>query len=319
MKRSLSVVEPLTAERLFQRVFQGLYPPNADLAKIRATDANPANNPAILAGLVETAQLFAKLAPEALDAPDLVLDLSDASVHRLAPLLTLERRAKLLESALDEQPGKRSKPPLLAHFVLHGAIYVGACVVRNHGGTWLVRSPLWESLVELQSRAGVAHIAPFAWWLRALSDDEIGRATLLDRYRTHVETPTFDPESLPVIAPADRRLPRLEKVRYDLFYKYLKAHLPELKDVGADFPSPERFEEMGFRWLEPRLVGDGRILVLFGPTRAGVTALFLSKSGFLKQHYYENAGPTPRLEVDGDRLRFVLDDTQIHETLYWGG
>lgn len=311
MKRSLDVLEPMTAERLFKKVFQGLYPPNADLAKIRATDANPSNNPQILAGLDETAALFAKLAPEALAAPELVLDLSDASIHKLAPLLTLERRAKLLES-------KGAAPPLLAHVVIHGAVYVGACIVKNHGGRWLVRSPLWETLVELESRAGVAHIAPFAWWLRALSDEEIGRSTLLDRYRTHVETPTFDPTSLAVIAPPDRRLPRLEKVRYDLFYKYLKAHLPELKDVGADFPSPERFEELGFRWLEPHLVGDGRILVIFGPTRTGAAALFLSKSGFLKQHYYETSERAPRLEIDGERLRFVLG-ADVHETFFWGG
>jgi hypothetical protein len=311
VKRSLDVLEPLTAERLFKKVFQGLYPPNVDLAKIRATDANPSNNPQILAGLDETAALFARLAPEALGAPDLVLDTSDASIHKLAPLLTLDRRAKLLEQ-------KGAGPPLLAHFVIHGAVYVGACIVKNHGGKWLVRSPLWETLVELESRAGVAHIAPFAWWLRALSDEEIGRSTLLDRYRTHVETPTFDPSTLAVIAPADRRLPRLEKVRYDLLYKYLKAHLPEVKDVGKDFPSPERFDELGFAWIEPKLVGDGRVLVLFGPTRTGVAAIFLSKTGFLKQHYYESEAKSPRLEVEGDRLRFVLGD-DVHETFFWGG
>lgn len=314
MKRSLGVLEPMTAERLFQKIFQGLYPPNADLAKIRSTDANPSNNPQILAGLDETAALFARLAPEALDAPDLVLDRSDASIHRLAPLLTLERRAKLLERRSEND----AAPPLLAHFVIHGAVYVGACIVKNHGGKWLVRSPLWETMVELSSRAGVAHIAPFAWWLRALSDAEIGRSTLVERYRTHVETPTFDPETLPVIAPADRRLPRLEKVRYDVLYKYLKAHLPEMKDLGADFPSPARFEEMAFRWLEPRLLGGGRVLLLFGPTRAGATALFLGKDGFLKQHYYESKAPSPRVEVEGERVRFVLGD-DVHETFFWGG
>jgi hypothetical protein len=310
--RKLEIMEPLTAERLFEKVFLPLYPPQADLAKLRSADANPANNPAILAGLVETADLFARLAPEALDAPDLALDFSDASIHRLAPLLTLDRRAKLMER-------KGAAPPLLAHFTIHGAVYVGACVVRNHSGKWLVRSPLWETMVELTSRAGTAHIAPFAWWLRAWSDEEIGRSTLLDRYRTHVETPTFDPATLEPIAPADRRLPRLEKVRYDLLYKYLKAHLPEVKDVGADFPSPERFEEMGFRWLEPRLVGEGRVLVLFGPTKTGVAALFLTKQGFSKQHYYEGFSTDPRLEVEGDRLRFVLGPEEVHETFYWGG
>src|SRR5258708_24777626 len=171
-------------------------------------------------------------------------------------------------------------PPLLTHFVIHGTIYLGACIVKNHGASWLVRNPLWESRVRLESRAGTAEISPFAWWLKSLSDEEIGKATLLDRYRTHVEVPTFDPSTLAVIAPPDRRLPRLERVRYDLFYKYLKAHMPELSDVGDDFPSPERFAELGFRWLEFVLVGEGRVLIVHGPTEHGIAALFLSKKGF---------------------------------------
>ena len=45
------------------------------------------------------------------------------------------------------------------------------------------------------------------WWLKALSDEEIARPSLGDRYRTHVEVPTFDAASLPVIAPPERRVP----------------------------------------------------------------------------------------------------------------
>jgi len=317
--RSLPILkEPqkVTAERLFRGVFEPLYPRGADLAELRATDANPAGNPSILAALDETARVFATLAPRALSAPSLILDFSDASVHRLAPLLTAEVRERMLEKRGDE-------PPLLTHFVIHGAVYVGACIVKNHGGAWLVRNPLWETRVRLESRAGTAEISPFSWWLKSFSDDEIGKATLLDRYRTHVEVPTFDPASLAVIAPSDRRLPRLEKVAYDLFYKYLKAHLPELKDVGDDFPSPARFAELGFRWLEMRLVGDGRILVVHGPTATGIAALFLSKQGFLKQQYYATSPKAShRLEVDGELLRFVIDDEgreATHETFFWGG
>jgi hypothetical protein len=312
----------LDAEGLFRAVFEPLYPLGADLAAIRATDANPARNPQIAAQLDETVRVFAKLAPAARGAPARARARSDASVHRLAPLLTLETREQLL-AARDERG-----TPLLAQVVIHGAIYVGACIVARHGGEWLARSPLWESLVRLESRAGVAEISPFSWWLRSLSDDEIGRSTLLERYRIHVELPTFDPESLEPIAEGERRIPRLEKVRYDLLYKLLKAHLPELRDVGADFPSPERFDELGFRWLGFELVGGGRVLVVHGPTARGVVAMFLSKQGFLKQHYYERDGLVGhRVESRGDRVRVVLEHRtadggsgeDVHETFFWGG
>jgi hypothetical protein len=315
----------LTAEKLFRALFEPLYPRGTDLGVLRKTDANPGKNSAIFAALHETAEVFAKLAPRALGArpEELELDGSDASVHRLASRIDLGARERLLAETAPSPGGGPAELPLFAHFVIHGTIYVGACIVKNHGAEWLVRSPLWETLVRLESRAGIAEISPFAWWLKSFSDDEIGKSTLLDRYRTHVEVPTFDPTSLPVIAPADRRIPRLEKVRYDLFYKLLKAHLPELKTVGDHFPSPARFEELGFRWLELKLVGQGRVLVVHGPTSHGVTAFFLSKEGFMKQHYYERADLTGhRLELAGDVVRFVLEGPsgdEIHETLFWGG
>ncbi len=306
----------LTAERLFADVFARLYPPGADLEKLRSEDANPAGNPGILAALEETADVFAKLAPTALHAPDLALDRSDASVHRLAQRIDRTTRDALLR-------GKTGEAPPLTQLVVHGAVYVGACIVRNHEGVWLVRSPLWESRVRLTSKAGVAELAPFSWWLRSLSDDEIDKGTLVDRYRTHVEEPRFDPSTLPVIASPDRALPTLMKVRYDLFYKYLRAHLPELADVGKDFPSPARFDELAFRSLAFALVGGGRILIAHGQTETGVVALFLSKSGFEKQHYYAAPkGASHRLEIDGERVRFVIESggrVDVHETLFWGG
>jgi hypothetical protein len=309
---------PLTAARLFERYFAPLYPEAAlaDLARLRATDENPARNPIIVAKIDEAAVAFSHLAPAALSAPDLLLDFSDASVHRLVKELTRERRDTWLAHAAS------GEPPLLVTLVTHGALYVGACVVRNHGGVWQVRRPLWESLVRLTSRAGTGDLAVFQWWLKALSDDEIDASRLADRYRTHVEVPTFDATALSPIASPDRKLPRLSKVRYDLFYKHLRAHLPELRDVGADFPSPERFEEIGFKWLEFLLVGDGRMLLLHGPTDRGVHLFWLDQGGFVKAVYYPaDAFPAHKVEVRGEIVQVIVSvqgKLEVHEMLWWG-
>jgi hypothetical protein len=328
--------EPLTAARLFERWFAPYYPPDAlaDLAAARATDANPGGNPSILAQIGEAAEAFARLAPAAFgapvharglrgdeprdapEAPDLALDGSDASVHRLGAALTRERRDRWLERT------GAGEPPPLVNIATHGALYVGQCVVRNHGGRWQVRRPLWESLVRLESRAGTGDLAIFHWWLKALSDDEIDKGRLADRYRTHVEVPTFDAERLPVIAPPDRRLPRLAKVRYDTLYKHLRAHLPELRSVGDDFPSPERIEEMGFRWLDFLLLGGGRMLLVHGPGAQGVHLFWLDAAGFAQAAFYPaDRFPEHVVQADGDRLRVVVPiggKTQVHEMLWWG-
>ena len=310
--------DSLSAERMFERYFLPLYPPDAraDLARARAVDANPAGNPAILAQIDEAAAIFARLAPGALGAPDLALDYSDASIHRLAPLLTRERRDAWLS------PPSPGQAPLLVTLVTHGAFYVGATVVRAHGGVWQVRRPLWESTVRLVSPAGTGDLAVFHWWLKALSDDEIGAGRLGDRYRTHVEVPTFDAARLPVIARADRKLPRLVKVRYDLLFKHLRAHLPELRDVGADFPSPERFEEIAFKHLDLTLLGGGRMLLMHGPGAEGFHLYWLDAAGFTKAAYFPaDAFPVPLVQVDGDKLRVILRVAErevVHEMLWWG-
>jgi hypothetical protein len=309
---------PLSAERLFERFFAPLYPPEAlaDLAAFRAVDRNPANNPRIIAQLDEVALVFSHLAPHALGDPSLVLDFSDASVHRLGRLITREKRDAWLRPA---EPGE---PPRIVQVVTHGALYVGACVVKNHGGAWQVRAPLWESLVRLESRAGTGDLALFHWWLKALSDDEIDLGLLGDRYRTHVEVPTFDPSSLALIAPPDRRLPRLAKVRYDLLHKHLRAHLPELRDLGADFPSPERFDELGFHALDFTLLGGGRMLLLSGQGREGLHLLWLDAKGFVKSAYFQaESFPAPKVELLGETLRIIVSiagKPVAHEMLWWG-
>jgi hypothetical protein len=308
------------AEQLFRRYFLPLYPPEvqSDLARARLTDANPAENPRILEQLDAIAATFTKVAPKALVAADeLVLDYSDASVHHLARALTRARRDALI-TPID----RAGEVPPLVQLVTHGAVYVGACAVRNHGGRWMVRSPLWESLVELESRAGVAQLAVFQWWLKALADDEIDDNRLADRYRQHVEVVSAKPEELPVIAPDDRKLPRLTKVRYDSLHKYLKAHLPELRDIGEHFPSPERLDELAFDHLDFALLGGGRMLLMLGPTDRGAHAFWLDAGGFKASAYYPaDAFPAPVLKTDGDKLQIhvsILGTAQVHEMLWWG-
>lgn len=298
----------LDAEALFSRFFLPLYPPGADLARLRREDANPAGNPRLVAAWEDAAERFSRLAPAAL-GEDPGLDGSDASVHRLGALLDRPRRDRWIEEG--------GEP--LVQVTIHGAAYVARCVVRNHGGRHALRSPLWESRVLLSSRAGEAELAPFSWWLRALSDEEIGRVGLGERYRTLVEVPTFDPSALAPIAPADRRLPRLARVRYDLLVKHLRAHLPELRDVGRDFPSPERFAELGLSSLELRLLGGGRMLLLAGPGEAGAHLFWLDAGGFVKAAFYPWTGASRELALEshGDVLRVGVGGA-AHELLWWG-
>src|SRR5262249_28351860 len=150
-------------------------------------------------------------------------------------------------------------------------------IVDRHGGAWGVRRPLWESVVRLKSRAGEGDLTPFHWWLKSLADDEIDRAALVARYRQHVERATARPETLPPIVTKhlDRTLPTLKIVRYDTLHKHLRAHLPELKDLGADFPSPEQFADLGLLELGMMLLGEGRVLLMHGRGKRGLHLFWL--------------------------------------------
>lgn len=314
-----------TPEELFRSHFLPLYPEDAarDLAHARATDANPAQNPNVLAHLGEAAEVFVANAAVALgltgpEAEALALDMSDASVHRLSALLTPARVERLRALGEAGTPGNA-----LFNVVVHGAAYVGACIVKNHGGSWLVRRPLWESLVGLTSRAGEAQLPVFHWWLKALASPGEGGGSLADRYRAHVEVPCARPEDLPVIAEPGRKLPKLAKVRYDAFYKYLRANLPELRDVGEHFPSPERFEELGFKSLSFALLGGGRMLLVWGPSASGLHAYWLTKEGFEKGAFWPaDAFPEPMIRTREDgKLEVVLsreNTVSSFELLWWG-
>jgi hypothetical protein len=321
------------AEQLFVRFFLPLYPPDArahneGLVRARAEDANPGGNPSILSHLSEAADRFVANAPALFDG-DLGsedLDRSDASVHRLGAALTRERR-----DAWMAQGAPGTAESVLFNAVVHGAAYVGACAVASHGGSWGARRPLWESVVRLRSRAGEADLALFHWWLKSLADDALVQAgpaapalaaTLADRYRAHVEVPCARPEDLPVLVTEVRPLPRLKQPRYDRLHKYLRAHLPELRDLGTDFPTAERFEAYGFRWMDFHVLGGGRMVLCAGASPHGLHLFWLSAAGFEKSAFFEcDAFPDPLVRVAGDHVVTVTQEAgtaRMHEMLWWG-
>jgi hypothetical protein len=306
-----------SAERLFETFFRPAYPPDlrddaAALIAARSIDANPAKNPRFLAELDEIADVFARVAPAALGKTDLALDRSDASVHRLSAAIDRPARDAMIANGS------------LVNVVIHAAVYVASCIVKNHGGVFAVRRPLWESLVTLESRAGIGDLSPFAWWLKALADHEIDRNGIATRYRVHVERVMARPEELPPIVSQrpDRKLPALKSVRYDTLHKYLVAHLPELRDLGRDFPSPEQFAELGFLSLEFQLLADGRLLLMHGRGKAGLHLLWLDHAGFSHARFFPADPGAPHAVVhEGDKLRvtFELNGKPIEEEmLYWG-
>ncbi len=322
-------------EELFSAYFLPLYPPDsrADLVRARTTDANPGRNDALFAHLGEAADRFVANAP-ALFEVDLALDRSDESVHRLSAALTAERRDRW---AARGAPG--SPENALFNVVVHGAAYVGACVVARHGGVWSVRRPLWESVVRLKSHAGEADLAIFHWWLKSLADDVLaptpsadlaaatesgwtGGATLADRYRAHVEVPCTRPDDLPVFVSGTRALPRLLKPTYDLLHKYVRAHLPELRDLGRDFPAPDRFTAFAFKWLDFHVLGGGRLVLMAGASPQGLHLFWLGSSGFEKSVFFAcDSFPDPVVRVDSDRIQAMTSDegeTREHEMLWWG-
>jgi len=314
-------VSALDAQAIFVTYFLPLYPPDvfADLASARTTDANPAKNKAIFDHIEDAAKIFAARAP-ALFGKDLGLDFSDASVHRMSAAITRELRNRWRDTGA---PGTAESE--LFNVIVHGAAYVGECARRGRTAEWSVRRPLWESVVVLESRAGTAKLAVFHWWLKSLADDAFENSlggTLADRYRTHVETPTFDSDALPIFLKGERKLPRITKPRYDVLYKYIKAHLPEIRDVGADFPTAERFDDFDFRWIDFFIVGEGRMLLMAAAAPTGVNLFWLGNEGFTKGAFVPcDAFPEPIVKTNGDKIVLVLRSEKkdiVHEMLWWG-
>jgi hypothetical protein len=305
------------AETLFARHFLPLYPPDAreDLAHARASDANVAGNPLILSHLDDAASRFADNAA-ALFGKDLGLDRTDASVHRLSAALT-----PALRDAWAGQGEPGTADNVLFNAVVHGAAYVGACVVARHGGVWGVRRPLWESVVRLVSRAGEGDLSVFHWWLKSLAD-EGAAVTLADRYRAHVEVPCARPEEMPVLFASERALPRLKKPSYHALHQYVRARLPELRDLGVDFPTAERWDAFELRWVEAHVLGGGRMVLLAGASSKGLHLFWLAGAGFEKGVFIPcDAFPDPVVRTQDERLVALTSEagaTRTHEMLWWG-
>ena len=314
---------PMETEELFRTAFWAHYPRDAreDLAASRARDASPDAHPVVAARMETFAETFAQgvaaLAPE---LPPLTLD--DAGVHHLSRIVGPKLRDELL--ARGE----------LTAFVAHGVAWLGEVIVRGHGGVWRFRNPLWESLVHLSSSAGEADLPLFGWFLRALTADADGltSSSLADRYRRFVERPKLDAAALPRFLARDgqppRKLPRLSKVRYAALHAYLRAHLPELADLGPNFPSPERFEAYAFAFLDVTILGDGRMALLSGLATGGFGAFWLGAAGFEAAMFIPcDSFPEPRAEATGTgdllaqrvRVHFAREGTTHTEELLWWG
>jgi hypothetical protein len=194
--------------------------------------------------------------------------------------------------------------------------------VRNHGGEWQVRNPLWESLVQIRTSMGDALLPVFHWWLRSLADAELGRVTLGDRYRMYVEEPMFRAKTLPILARAAHTFPKANKTSYDIFFKYLKAHAPEIRDVGKDFPSPERFVDLKLKWFSAEWVGGGRMLLVYGQNQEGLHLFWLDGAGFRKGAFVAcETFPEARVVKREDRLDLIVSldgAVAVHEMPWWG-
>jgi hypothetical protein len=309
------------AEELFRRYFFPLYPRDArdDLAGSRSVDANPAGNRTVLMHLDDAARRFAGNAAALFEA-DLRLDRSDASVHRLGAALTLQRR-----DAWAQRGEVGTTANVLFNVVVHGAAYVGACIVDNHPAAWGVRRPLWESVVRLRSAAGEADLAIFHWWLKSLSTGVLESptgATLADRYRTHVEVPCIVAESLPVFVAGQRSLPRLVNPSYARLHKYLRAHLPEVRDLGPDFPGADRFAAFAIRWIDFHLVGEGRSVLLAAASERGLHLFWLGREGFEKSAFLAgDAMFEPSVHVHDGRITATTSERGeplVREMFWWG-
>ncbi len=311
----------MDTEQLFRERFLPHYPAGAraNLVEARSVDANPGANPEFSQRMAAFAETFVH-GVAAIDPQGAPLTFDDASVHRLSALLGPTLRDELVSRGE------------LVPFVVHGVAWLGELIVRVNGGAWRFRNPLWESFVHLTSAAGEAELALFSWFLKALTppEDGVGASTLADRYRRFVERPTLDVAAMPVVVKGERKLPRLAKVRYDLLHKYLRAHLPELSDLGEHFPSPERFEAYNFRFIDAAVVGDGRMVVLSGLAEGGFGAFWLGAAGFEGALFVPcDTFPEPRAEVIGDasvslltqriRLHFAQNKQPLFEELLWWG
>lgn len=179
--------------------------------------------------------------------------------------------------------------------------------------------------MRLHSAAGETDLAIFHWWLKSLSTSVLrspAGAGLADRYRTHVEVPCLRPETLPVFVAGERSLPRLSNPTYARLHKYLRAHLPEVRSLGADFPTAERFATFALKWMDFHVVGGGRNVLLAGGSAQGVHLFWLGGDGFEKSAFVAGDGAAePVVRVHEDRITAMTSqggEPRVQEMFWWG-
>ena len=263
----------LTAQDLLVRWFWPHYPPDVRAAPFlhRDVDANPGGNPAFAEALADAAALFVANAPGLLGE---TLTLSDDGVAVFARALTRARR-----DAWMAQSDPTSPDGVFFQAVVHGAMFLGEVMVRAHGGRWEIRRPLWESVVH-RRRGGA--VSPFHWLLKSLADDAIDDASLAVRWSVHIAMDDAKPETLAVIAP-NASMPPLKEPTYDLLVKYLRVHLPGLRDLGEAFPSAAEFTGRGYARLGFEPLHGGRVVAMHGAVKGEtdtVEITWLTERGF---------------------------------------
>ena len=107
-----------------------------------------------------------------------------------------------------------------------------------------------------------------------------------------------------------------------MLHKYLRAHLPELRDLGEHFPSPERWADFAFAWVDFALVGGGRMLLMSAANAHGLHLFWLTSAGFEKSAFHPcDAFPEPKVQLDERAIRAIISvdgATAVHEVLWWG-
>lgn len=301
-------MEALTATSLLNRWFWPFYPSDVRAAPFlhRDVDANPGHNPSLLAPLAEAAELFAANAEGLLGER---LPLTDAGVATLARSLTRARRDEWIAQSDPTAPGN-----LFFQAVVHAALFVGEVMVREHGGRWELRRPLWESVVH-RRRGGA--VSPFHWLLKSLADDAVDELPLAARWRVHVLMPDLDLDALAVIAP-EKKLPSIKRPTYDLLVKYLHQHLPALRDVGEGFPSPAEFTERAYESLAFERLHGGRVVALHGLVPAAGERPAVVEVSWMTARGFDHADTIPSDPGVAYFGRAVSDEL-VEITVAWQG
>lgn len=300
-------MEALTAESLLARWFWPHYPPDVRAAPFlhRDVDANPGANPALTRHLGDAAERFVANAPALLDE---AVTLDDAGVEVLARALTRARRDAWMASGDPADPSN-----VFFNAVVHGAMFLGEVIAREHGGRWELRRPLWESVVH-RRRGGA--VSPFHWLLKSLADDAVDERPLAVRWRLHVLQDDLDPTTLPRLTEATS-LPTLKSPSYDTLVKLLHQHLEALRDLGEGFPSPREFTERAYPRLSFTILHGGRVVVAHGQTRAA------DGTNTVELHWLTARGHdhTDVLPMDPDVPYFAraLGEDAMEVTLAWRG